>query len=283
MNSSSLLNGEAIDGLSLNNRAALYGDGVFRTVLVWNGQVHAEQAQLQKLSTDARAIGLSDYAEQQLLAALRKQAQQTPQAVVRISLIAKDTPRGYARDGKGCDWLLQSTPLPAMTKNHASQGIGLAAVPWQLSSQPQLAGIKHLNRLDQVMARRLLPADCQEGVVHDAQGHWVSGIMSNLFWYQRGQWHTRAIQDCGVAGVMRDLIMQYLDSIAQPVRLVESCGDADLREAKCVFVCNSLMGIWPVRFWRDLQGQETQWATDELLKFPPLIQLQQCLQHPLCP
>ena len=109
-----------------------------------------------------------------------------------------------------------------------------------------LAGLKHLNRLEQVLAR----AEWQdtayaEGLLCDTSGRVIEGVFSNLFLIKDGELITPDLSRCGVAGVMRAEILQQAQSlgISQTVRDVSY---AELVAADEVFVCNSLYGIWPV-------------------------------------
>src|SRR5690606_31058408 len=117
----------------------------------------------------------------------------------------------------------------------------------RLAEQPLLAGLKHLNRLEQVLAR----AEWQdtryaEGLLCDVSGRIVEGVFSNLFLVRGGVLQTPALTRCGVAGVMRAELLEYAASLGVPCAV----GDyerADLLVADEIFVCNSLYGVWPVR------------------------------------
>ncbi|MGJ8671042.1 MAG: aminodeoxychorismate lyase [Oceanococcus sp.] len=281
MSTRSLFDGLLVDSLPLDNRALLYGDGVFRTLLVWDGKVAYEQLQIETLVRDAAKIGLVDIPEEIIRKALAAEAKLADFGVIRLSLIAGDSPRGYARADSPCHWLLQHSPLPDLDKRHAIEGIALCGLQWKLSTQAALAGVKHLNRLDQVMARRLLPEDYQEGLVQDEQGHWISGVMSNLFWHQDGRWHTPALQQCGVAGATRALLLECLETLGSPAVKDQHCSSDVLHEADMIFVCNSLTGLRPVGLWVDSKQQRSVWSHQNIAQFEPLHKLQQSLKHPL--
>lgn len=279
--SSSWLDGDVATTVALNNRGLRYGDGVFRTLLVWRGVIHEQKRQLEKLAHDAQVLGLAMPPADNLIKDLNRAAQSCPNGTLRICLTAGDSPRGYTRSSLPSHWIVQAADLPEGYAERAQRGLDLQGLAWQLASQPALAGVKHLNRLDQVMARRQLPAGQDEGLLRNQAGDWVSGIMSNLFWYADGQWHTPALQDCGVAGIARDWVMQHLDVSASAVQQSTHCSSEDLHQARCVFVCNSVMGLVPVRSWTDRQARQTRWPISDIQTFAPFTQLQRKFQHPL--
>ena len=115
-----------------------------------------------------------------------------------------------------------------------------------LSHQPRLAGIKHLNRLENVLARAEWDDPViAEGLLCDAEGHLICGTMSNVFLVQLGRLFTPQLYQCGVKGVMRDLVIDVAEAHRVPVN-VDVLTIDQLREADAAFVVNSLIGLWPI-------------------------------------
>jgi 4-amino-4-deoxychorismate lyase len=106
--------------------------------------------------------------------------------------------------------------------------------------------MKHLNRLEQVLARAEWGEEYPEGLLLDQQGFVIEGVSSNLFCYHEGQWLTPLLTDSGVAGVMRE----YLMSVLLPELSVPATESRitleQLVSSEEVFLCNSVVGIWPV-------------------------------------
>lgn len=123
-------------------------------------------------------------------------------------------------------------------------GIALRTCAIRLSAQPRLAGIKHLNRLEQVLAAAEI-ADSDEGLMLNEQGQVVEGTRSNLFIIERGRLHTPPLYTCGVAGVMRETILD-LASSQRLLPIVTSLKPERLSVADEVFITNSLIGVVPV-------------------------------------
>ena len=133
-------------------------------------------------------------------------------------------------------WTLSLHPLPA-----SQAGVRLAWCGLRLAAQPALAGIKHCNRLEQVLARREVDAaGCDEGLLMDPDGHVVSAISANLLVHLDGEWLTPPVDRCGVAGVLRGWLLQ------QGLARVRSLTPQDLESADHVALCNAVRGILPV-------------------------------------
>ena len=136
--------------------------------------------------------------------------------------------------------------MPDYPQHYYRNGINLFLCKYRLSENPKIAGIKHLNRLDQVIARAEWADEFQEGVTLDSQENVVEGTMTNLFIQSGEQLRTPTLERCGVQGIMRDYIMQIADGFFQ------SCKETDitlqqLKQADAIFMCNSVIGIWPVQ------------------------------------
>ena len=244
-----LLNGAPLAEALRLSRGLHYGDGVFRTLLKYDGQLIDSRLQLLKLAHDASALGLESPAAEVLLGEAASVSAAMSSGVIKILLLRGGAGRGYAPptgQTARTDRLLLGYPLPAYPAQHWQQGIDAFRCGLRLGRQPALAGIKHLNRLEQVLASRDWPAGAVEGILCDERGAPVCGTRSNLFWVQGGRLHTPALDGCGVAGMMRDKVLASATALGLEVR-VESRPWSKLLDADEAFVSNSLIGIWPLR------------------------------------
>jgi 4-amino-4-deoxychorismate lyase len=123
-----------------------------------------------------------------------------------------------------------------------------------MAHNPLLAGIKHLNRLEQVLARAEWRDDFAEGLMCGAEGEIIEGTMSNVFLVRHGALVTPDLALCGVEGVMRSLVLDAARRLGHAVQVRRVTQD-DLAQAEEVFLTNSLIGIWPVRSL-DRQSEE---------------------------
>ena len=272
------LNGQPVQDAFAANRALQYGDGVFRTCLIYTNELIDLEGHIEKIMADAARLdmGVGLAAEQPLLlqAEACELASRQPQAVLKMLLIRAGTERGYRSSSQTCDRLLLLGPAPNFPASFWEQGVQLFRSSFRLASQPVLAGIKHLNRLEQVLASRHWPAGADEILVNDDQGRPVSGTRSNLFWVQDGTLCTPALDCCGVAGLMRDRLLGIARRLRLPIRIAPASWD-EIYRAQEIFVCSSLIGIWPVRSleaWSAAAPGVMTRRLMEILAHPRLVQ-----------
>ena len=243
------LNGEPTNLVSVADRGLCYGHGLFETIRLSNGLMPLWDYHQSRLRRGANSllIALDDDLLQGYLEQLRVACPE--KGIIKIMITAGLGARGYRASNSPPSYILQWHPQPEHPKNYQQYGITLKLCQHRLASSPQLAGIKHLNRLDQVIARSEWDDEYEEGLMLDQQGNVIEAVSSNLFFYRDGSWFTPKLDQCGVAGVMRQYIMEELctDSFSSLSKIEETtCSMDDLLSADEVFICNSVNGIWPV-------------------------------------
>ncbi|NVK55406.1 MAG: aminodeoxychorismate lyase [Alteromonadaceae bacterium] len=232
---------------TLNDRLANYGDGVFSTMSVVDGKIALYERHLARLQNDAEALGLVVPAQalrELIQDTLRQQGNAVATSVLKCLIGAGVGGRGYARaDTPQLSAALSWHDMPPFYTAWQQQGIALGTVPVNLAQQPLLAGLKHANRLEQVLIKRALAQtafdDC---VVTDTDGQVIEASAANIFWFYKGQWHTPALDNAGVNGVMRQFILAQVPAVDVGHYSLNA-----LLQADAVFVCNALMQIVPVK------------------------------------
>lgn len=240
------LNGQPAHGLALDDRGLAYGDGLFETIRVVGGRPRLFERHLRRLAEGALRLGIP-LDEAVVADELTAFAAQIDDGVCKLVLTRGRGRRGYAPPVPAEPTrLLTAAPAPAYPAAHAEQGIRLYACETRLAEQPRLAGLKHLNRLEQVLARSEWsdPA-VAEGLMRDLTGRVIECVFSNLFLVRDGMLFTPSLARCGVAGVMRAEILARAQALGLPADEVDIAFD-ELLAADEVFACNSLYGIWPV-------------------------------------
>ena len=239
-------NGEPANSVPVDDRGLNYGHGLFETIRLSNGSAPLWNYHFSRLMDGAAKLGIKvnghtiqSYLEQLIMAC-------PANGIIKIIVTAGSGGRGYASSSLHPNYLLQWFPLPAYPVSHQTLGIALKHCHHPLSHSPQLAGIKHLNRLDQVVARSEWEGKYTEGLMLDQQGNVVEAVSSNLFFYREDVWLTPKLDHCGVAGVMRQYLMEQLIPSSSYQVKEATCSLGLFLSSDEVFVCNSIVGIWPV-------------------------------------
>lgn len=233
--------------VSVANRGFTYGDGLFATIKINDSRAQFLSEHLQRLQRDCVRLDI-DLDDVALVHEIKSLLSAQSSGVLKIIITRKSSQRGYAATphAPGERFLL-FYPQSFADDARTCAGVAVRLCRQRLSEQPALAGIKHLNRLEQVLARAEWSDNTiAEGLMLDTAGRLVEGTMSNLFLVCAGRVMTPRLHRCGVAGVMRAVIMQQLSERCAPVIESDLTLD-DLYAADEVFLSNSVIGIWPVR------------------------------------
>ena len=255
------LNGVAATALPLPDRGLEFGDGLFETLLVMGAQALYSELHLARFQAGCRALMFPDCSRavhQQLRqAASASAARGWRCSALRVTVTRGAGPRGYAPPEKAEPRIIiTATRLEEMTDRMPEPArLGLARVRWP--AQPLLAGLKHLNRLENVLAaREYREAGYEEAVMLDQQGYPVSLVAGNLFAVCDGQLLTPPLHGCGIAGTRRELVMRrWAPALGLAVREEFMTVD-QLERAQEIFYSNSLLGLRPVasfgeRIWNE--------------------------------
>lgn len=243
-----LLNGESRHCIEVSDRGLQYGDGVFETLDVLNGTPLFLQQHLLRLELGCRTLLIPCPDFSLLTAEARQLTANADMAVLKLIVTRGCGGRGYRQPAEVSPTrILSLHPHPDYPQQFHDDGVKLRFCRKQLAINPDLAGIKHLNRLEQVMARAEWQDDeIQEGLMLDSEQRVVEGTMSNLFWLKHGILHTPPVDQCGIAGIVRGLIMALAQSAGIAI-LERHASRDDVLAADELFVTNSIIGIWPVR------------------------------------
>ena len=254
------VDGQPAASLSLADRGLAYGDGLFETMAVRGGRPVLLERHLARVTAGCARLYIGLDADR-LRRELSAFCAELGEGVAKLIVTRGDGQRGYAPSTGAPRHILQSAAMPAYPTQHAEQGVCLYPCTTRLAEQPLLAGLKHLNRLEQVLARaEWQDAEHAEGLMRDVSGRVVEGVFSNLFLVAGGALVTADLQRCGVAGVMRAELLEQ----AQALGIECQVRDIELDEllgADEVFLCNSLYGVWPVR-----QLQARHWSVGPLTR-----------------
>jgi len=243
-----LVNGVETDSVQATDRGLAYGDGVFRTLRIQAGKVRCWARQFSKLEADCAVLHIPCPPRSVLSQAVISAADAEPDCIAKLIVTRGNSMRGYAPPlSPTVTWVMLTAPVPPTLQRRRKDGVKLRLCETRLGLQPRLAGVKHLNRLENVLARK--EWTCQEtaeGLMLDAEGYLIAGTMSNLFLVRGNRLYTPDLSRCGVAGVQRARVLDC----AQALGITVNIGQLrlpDLLAAEEVFLTNSVIELWPVQ------------------------------------
>jgi len=243
-----LINGAKTDCISVLDRGIQYGDGLFETIAVIDGRFCLWERHIQRLRQGCERLGIVMPDVKELLAEASAVIQDKQKGVVKIIVTRGTGGRGYRSPADSQpSRIIYYSPWPDYPKSYWAEGVSLYVCETCLGINPALAQIKHLNRLEQVLARSEWsdPA-IFEGIMLDSDGHVIEGTMSNIFLLENNVLTTPDLKRSGVAGVMRGLIIELACTLNISV-VVKDISLDDVKNADAMFISNSLVRILPVR------------------------------------
>ncbi|MCF6434225.1 aminodeoxychorismate lyase [Pseudoalteromonas sp. MMG022] len=229
--------------ISSYDRGLLYGDGFFTTAHVQHGQILLWDLHLQRLRTCQQRLGFSQLDWQSLDKYCKDVCASTSQGVLKIVVTRGEGGRGYLPPEHATPTVIvQTSPYPAHYPALHDSGLRLQYAQTKLGHQPLLAGLKTLNRLEQVLIKQEAQQyDCDDVLVEDISGNVIEASVGNLIAMRGGKVYTPTLHNCGILGVY----LQHLERNNHIQRVDMS--RKDLQAMDALFVCNSLMGCIFVR------------------------------------
>ncbi len=243
-----IVNGEQSRCIDVSDRGFQYGDGLFETIEVRNGKAVFFDRHWRRLQAGCERLSIPCPALEIIAGEIQALIADVPLAVLKINITRGSGGRGYAQpDPVQPGRVISLHPFPDYPASYRELGIKVRFCQLRLSLNPLLAGLKHMNRLEQVLARREWHnTDIQEGLLMDLDDHVIEGTMSNIFIVRDKFLFTPLLDVNGVAGIIREIIMQaaqQFDLTARQRHL--SC--QDILQADEAFVTNSIIGLWPIK------------------------------------
>jgi 4-amino-4-deoxychorismate lyase len=258
--------GEAVEGVSISDRGFQYGDGLFETIAIRNGQPRLWHYHVDRLARGCKLLGIRRPSDNELSEGLEHVLKSsnvlTAYAAAKIIISAGVGLRGYGRTfADSPSVLFRAFPAAPVALESYSGGIDTVICRTRLASDSATAGLKTLNRMEQVLARsEFIETGVFEGLTMDAEDNIICGTMSNVFFVNEKSISTPPLDRCGVEGVMRRHIIETLRKQGTDIT-IRPCAMSDIEEIDEVFLSNSQFGILPVKSCMQMQwgvGKVTQ-------------------------
>lgn len=245
-----LVNGEYLETININDRGLQYGDGVFETMAVHNGKIPLWESHWQRLNLGCEKllIPLPDKSIIENEIELLSHKNNSAHFVIKLILTRGIGKRGYRfTKEQSPTRILSVYDWPNYSEHFQTEGVSVRYCESSLSENSKLSEIKHLNRLEQIMARNEWDDDeFQEGLMLTTKGNVIDGTMSNIFAVQDNMIFTPGLSLCGVAGVMRKTVINIAKELGIAV-YEKDFTKSELEMADELFLTNSLFGIWPIK------------------------------------
>ncbi|HCM48900.1 MAG TPA: aminodeoxychorismate lyase [Colwellia sp.] len=244
------VNGQQQTDISITDRGLAYGDGIFTTAKILNGKVILLDKHIERLADGCQRLKIQAPSRQRLMEQLQSVAKNYPLAVLKVMITAGSGGRGYSRLGlndNATNLIIMVSDFPNHYQALAQRGIDLGDSKQQIATSSMLGGLKHLNRLEQVLLRAELDERIEDDlVVTNCQGNVIEATSSNLFYWLDSQLCTPDVSNSGVDGIIRQTVIAN-----RPQVKVCKTQPGDLKQAQAMFICNSLMGIMPVKTYNN--------------------------------
>ncbi len=245
---------ESPPGLSPLDRGLHFGDGLFETIACCRGRARFLSLHLERLALGCERLHIPLVAAGVVRREIERLAAGADASLIKLIVTRGEaTARGYSWVGdESATRVVLRYPGPHGDEAAARDGVRVRIGSLRLGENATLAGLKHLNRLENVLARSELRAnDATELLLFSSSGALVSGTMSNVFIVHNDRLMTPRLDLCGVLGIMRRVVLREAAGagIAVEERVIAT---DDLNRAHEIFLTNARMGIWPVR---ELEGR----------------------------
>jgi len=242
-----LVNGQLTDKISVYDRGLAYGDGVFETMLSFYAEIPLWDYHLARLKRSLSRLKINLLDSDSLKDIVKDHLDSSQQQIIKITVTRGTGPRGYSPSNS-----TEPTTIISVTDHNnksdvfIEKGVKVSFCETCFSRQEKLAGLKHLNRLEQVLAStEFIDSGHDEGIMMDEMGNVISATMHNIFLVTDGALITPDLNYSGVLGVMREFVLSLAREEGIPVS-IKDVSLSELLAANELFLTNSIHGIWPI-------------------------------------
>lgn len=264
-----IINGEFNSLLDISDRSFHYGDACFTTICVKQSRLQLWAKHLERLTNNCQRLGIQFADWSAVLQSAERLIEKSgaESAVVKVVITRGRGGRGYSpKEVRWPSYVVSIHSFPSLYTNWHQNGINVGLSSVKLGKQPLLAGIKHCNRLEQVLIKDALDkTEFDDVLVCDFDDNLVESSAGNLFWLTQGQWYTPSLEYSGVEGVMRNCVLDYFAEKNSPVVQVTQNIGANFA-ADEMFICNSLMGVVAINTFNDSTRQRVLSFASEQVK-----------------
>ncbi len=242
-----LHNGVLTQSVSVLDRSFQYGDGCFTTMYTENGCVQFWERHVKRMHDGLERLKIAQPDWQQVEHWVDQCTLQQGRGGVKLHITRGEGGRGYSSQGfSSPNVTVSQFVYPSAYDALLEHGMELTVCETQLGWSPLLAGLKHNNRLEQVLIKSEIEDKGHlDGIVCDLAGNVIETSFANLFWRKGNAWFTPDLSRCGVAGVIRQLVIENLNFNQFSLTIADFQLD-HLLSADEIFITNAILGIAPI-------------------------------------
>ena len=229
------------------DRGLQYGDGVFETIKVNDGRLILWDQHISRLQEGCQRLFIPPPSLKLISLETNTLIEGQGNGVIKIIITRGQGGRGYSLPEKTeASRIIIRYPTPLYPEKNYREGVRIRLCLTKITTNPTLAGIKHLNRLENILAKNeWQDSTIAEGLMLDYENKIIEGTMTNVFFVKKGRLITPSLKNGGVAGVMRNFVLKLAQDWQIP-HDIRDVGKEQLLNADEIFLTNSLIGIWPV-------------------------------------
>ena len=270
----SLINGNSSDAISLYDRGLQYGDGLFETIAVEDETLLCWDEHLERLQSGCCRLKIPIPNQETLTEEALSLTSTVDRGIIKIIITRGQGGRGYALPTNiDSTRILSLYPWPEYSFGNPDDGIKVRVCNYRYAHNSILAGIKHLNRLEQVLARsEWTDSSIAEGVVLDHEENVIEGTMSNIFYIKKDILYTPELSACGVEGIIRQKVITLATELDLDI-CINKISLKSLMDADEAFMCNSIIGVWPIK----MLGEKSLMVGEKTIQIKKALQIQNCI------
>ncbi len=269
-----IVNGHQQQHIAIADRALQYGDGCFTTMAFRNARIEFFCDHINRLKLACKTLHINFNKWSELERCVFNVLKTADDCVVKVIITRGEGGRGYSPEGAvNPNFIISLHTIPSHYPSWQTEGIKLTTSSITLACQPLLAGIKHLNRLEQVLVKQALSqTSYDDAIVCDTNQNVIETSAGNLFWYKDNTWYSADLSDSGVEGVMRNRVLTTMQEKGYECQIVKQ-GISVLFTAQELFVCNSLMLMVPVvSLFNPMTQQHKNFMVEQTKKLQHVVQ-----------
>ncbi len=244
----SLINGKTSDEISVYDRALQYGDGLFETIAAEDGKLLCWKEHIDRLQLGCNRLNIPMPDQTVLVDEASRLIKSIARGVIKIIISRGRGGRGYALpEHPEPNRIMSVYAWPDYPAENSTSGVNVRICDYRYAKNPTLAGIKHLNRLEQIVARsEWSDTSIADGLMMDIDENVIEGTMSNIFYFIDGTLYTTDLFASGITGIIRQKIIELASDLSIDVAIQVTPLEL-LMNAHEAFMCNSIIGIWPIK------------------------------------